>query len=171
MTSGTTFSCATSEHLPASAGNQQRFAVWLYPAQAASGARGDGQERSAVSDLNLICIPPAGLELRRQAERRGRPIPGCSPPTGEGKSGDAMLSKPPAVAASGSFRRRQRQMTTSAPDSLARTDRPDCQSACPDSSGQEQGGVGRSVHTRATARVAAGPEGPRGQAPFLYAIV
>src|SRR6266851_9101083 len=62
-------------------------------------------------------------------------------------------------------------MTTTVPDSLAKTDRPDCQSACPDSSGQEQGGVGRSVHTRAIARVVAGPEGPREQAPCLYVIV
>src|SRR5216684_823039 len=62
-------------------------------------------------------------------------------------------------------------MTTTVPDSLAQTDRPDCQSACPDSSGQEQGGVGGSVHTRAIARIVAGPEGPRGQAPFLYVIV
>src|SRR5436309_1325366 len=62
-------------------------------------------------------------------------------------------------------------MTTSVPDSLAQTDRPDCQSASADSSGQEQGGVCRSVHTRAIARVVAGPEGPRGQAPCLYAVV
>src|SRR5216684_3600607 len=58
-------------------------------------------------------------------------------------------------------------MTTIVPGSLARTDRPDCQSASPDSSGQEQGGVGGSVHTLAIAWVVAGPEGPRGQAPSV----
>src|SRR5712692_9645076 len=107
----------------------------------------------------------------KPAERRGSTLPHCCVPACGTWGPPCSARRRPVPHGRLLGRECSGGVTISVPGRLARTDRPGCQSAYPDSAGQEQGGVERSVHTRAVARVVAGPGGPSGQASLRYVIV
>jgi hypothetical protein len=153
---------------PASAGNQQASSrIRCTRRKLCPAVRGIVDHR--LFSLISTCLRLSSVNCEDPVSGGVDPSPLFSPLTrGGAKGGRHAQRASRRCTASGSLRQRHRQTATIVPDSLARPDRPDCQSASPDSSGQEQGGVDRSAHTVAIAPVVAGPGGPSGQTPFRY---